>query len=185
MKPSKNHAPDPKTGRPNPPETATSPAVRHRNSAWRIIIGAITCIAASTIALAAAAHSAPPQARIAASLHEHAALRLVHHAHSELVESGRSSGTFACPVQLTVKLGNNSASLGYRMSCAGKGSLSGSGQASYYVAGAVARMNGHLTLTQGTGRYAHASARDLRFEGSMRRSNYELRVTVSGTWQSS
>jgi len=187
MKSSKNYRPQLGLDRPGHPAAATGTVVaaRHPHSAWPIIIGVVACIALSTMAVATAAHSASRPARVAASLHEHAALRLVHHSHSELVESGRSSGTFSCPVQITVKLGNNSASLGYQMSCAGKGTLLGSGEASYYVAGSVARMNGHLTLTHGTGHYSHAAARDLRFEGTMKRSNYELSVTVSGTWQSS
>ncbi len=126
----------------------------------------------------------PVDAPRAMRLGETAKLHLVHHSHSELVESGNSSGTFDCPVQITVKLGNNTASLGYRMSCGGKGTFSGSGMASYYVAGSVARINGHLTLAYGTGDYSHAIARNLLFAGSMRRSNYALTATVTGTWQS-
>jgi hypothetical protein len=187
MKWSKNYRPQLELDRPRHLATATGTVAtaRHPNSVRLTIIGVIACIAVSTMAVATAAHSAPERASLAASLHEHAKLHLVHHSHSELVESGSSSGTFNCPVQITVKLGNNSASLGYRMSCAGKGTFSGSGKASYYVAGSVARMNGHLTLTHGTGRYSHATARNLRFEGTMKRSNYELSVTVIGTWQGS
>lgn len=187
MKWSKNHRPDLELERTRhlAAATGTVATVRHPNSMRLTIIGVIACIAVSVMVVATAAHSAPKRASVAASLHEHAELHLVHHSHSELVESGGSSGTFSCPVQITVKLGNNSASLGYRMSCAGKGTFSGSGEASYYVAGSVARMNGHLTLTNGTGHYSHAAARNLRFEGTMKRSNYELSVAVSGTWQSS
>lgn len=147
-------------------------------------VGAIACVVAWAM-VTAAGQAKPVRASAAAALHEQARLHLLHHAHGELVESGNGSGTFNCPLQITVKPGNNYASLGFRMSCSGRGTFSGSGEASYYVAGSVARMNGNLTLAHGTGIYSHAAARNLRFEGLMKRGNYELSATVVGTWQKS
>jgi hypothetical protein len=149
------------------------------------LAGAIGLIASSGATAGAPAMSeehGPAHAARTMSLHETAKLHLIHHSHGELVESGNSSGTFNCPVQITVKLGNNTASLGYQLSCRGRGTFYGNGTASYYVAGSVARINGRLTLAHGTGQYSHAVARNLAFAGTMERGNYQLSATVTGSW---
>jgi hypothetical protein len=153
-----------------------------------ILAGAVGLIASSGAIASAPAMSeehTPAHAARTMSLHETAKLDLVHHSNGELVESGNSSGTFDCPVQITVKLGNNTASLGYRMSCSGKGTFYGNGTASYYVAGSIARINGRLTLAHGTGQYSHAVARNLAFAGTMERHDYQLSATVTGSWTNS
>jgi hypothetical protein len=153
-----------------------------------ILAGAVALMVSGGAIASAPAMSeehGPAHAARTMSLHETAKLHLVHHSHGELVESGNSSGTFDCPVQITVKLGNNTASLGYRMSCGGKGTFYGNGTASYYVAGSVARINGRLTLAHGTGEYSHAVARNLVFAGTMQRRDYQLSTTVAGAWENS
>jgi hypothetical protein len=60
------------------------------------------------------------------------------------------------------------------------GSLSGHGSASYEVEGADAVFSGQLAITSGSGSYAHASASDLRFTGSIERRNDAVSVRLSG-----
>lgn len=167
---------------------------RQGRALWRHMVASLMLAGAAALIASSGAIASDPvvseehgpaHAARTMSLHEAAKLHLVHHSHGELVESGNSSGTFDCPVQITVKLGNNTASLGYRLSCAGKGTFNGNGTASYYVAGSVARINGRLTLAHGTGQYSHAVARNLSFAGTMQRGNYQLSATVTGSWTNS
>ena len=61
------------------------------------------------------------------------------------------------------------------------GSLTGSGSASYHVERGYDEFSGGLSITRGSGSYAHAHARNLRFTGSIQRSNYAATVKLSGT----
>ncbi len=60
------------------------------------------------------------------------------------------------------------------------GSLSGSGSASYRVVGGYASFSGTLSITRGSGKYAHARASGLRFTGTIQRRDDSVTVKLSG-----
>jgi hypothetical protein len=60
-------------------------------------------------------------------------------------------------------------------------SISGSASASYFnVNGAEAGFSGKMSITRGTGSYAHASGSGLNFSGTIQRKNDAVTVHVSG-----
>jgi hypothetical protein len=61
------------------------------------------------------------------------------------------------------------------------GSLTGYGSAGYHVNGGLAEFSGTLSIVRGTGGFSHAHARNLRFSGTIQRSNDAVNVELSGT----
>lgn len=62
------------------------------------------------------------------------------------------------------------------------GTISGTGVASYRVAGAISYYSGKITGLEGTGRYAHASARGIKFSGTVNRRTYKVKMHLRGHW---
>lgn len=60
------------------------------------------------------------------------------------------------------------------------GSVTGYGSASYSVHGAYARFVGTLSITKGTGSWKGAHGRNLKFSGTIKRSNDAVTVSLSG-----
>lgn len=60
------------------------------------------------------------------------------------------------------------------------GSLSGYASARYRVVGGQAVFSGTMSITRGSGRYAHAHASGLRFDGTIERVNDATTVEVTG-----
>lgn len=112
-------------------------------------------------------------------VNETAHLHLVSHKNAILQEQGLASGTFNCP--LAIQLTISSTTVGISFTCTPHGgSISGTAKASFYVAGAVARFSGRLSIRHGTGTYAHASGAALQIKGTIRRETYALTVQVNG-----
>jgi hypothetical protein len=115
----------------------------------------------------------------AISVNETAHLHLVSHKNAVLHEQGVGYGTFHCP--LAIQLTISSTTVGILFTCTPHGgSISGTAKASFYVAGAVARFSGMLSINHGTGAYIHASGVALQIKGTIRRETYALTVRVSG-----
>jgi hypothetical protein len=113
------------------------------------------------------------------SVSEVAHLHLVSHHQGLLNEEGVGSGTFHCPLTVSFRISYTTASISYGI-CRDGGSFSGSGKASFYTSATSAHFEGTVSITHGTGRYAHASTSGLRVSGTFQRSNYALSLTVSG-----
>lgn len=62
------------------------------------------------------------------------------------------------------------------------GTISGTGVADYRVAGAISYYSGKITSLEGTGRYAHASARGIEFSGTVNRRTYKVKMHLRGHW---
>jgi hypothetical protein len=60
------------------------------------------------------------------------------------------------------------------------GSITGHATASYHPSGALARFNGTMSISHGTGRYSRARGSGLSFTGSIRRENDAVTVYVNG-----
>ena len=58
--------------------------------------------------------------------------------------------------------------------------MTGSASGSYRNNGSTASFSGTLTITSGTGSYAHAHGSGLSFSGTIQRSNDAVTVHVSG-----
>lgn len=143
----------------------------------------VFCIAALAPAASTSFASQLPRATTARTLNvsESASLRLTSHHRSVLNEAGSATGSFNCPLTITLNISYTTAGISFSI-CRSGGSFSGSGKASYYASGTLAHFVGTVNISHGTGKYAHAAGRGLRIEGEiLRNHNYALSVKVHGT----
>jgi hypothetical protein len=104
-----------------------------------------------------------------------------HRGTTVLYERGYGYGTPRGPLTVEVSVaGDTEATISFACKTS-DGTLSGRGVTSYAADGPVAHFSGTLHLTQGTGRYAHASAAGLRIQGTIMRHSYALSARVTGT----
>jgi hypothetical protein len=96
-----------------------------------------------------------------------------------LNEQGGATGTIPGTIYIHLKVSSNRVSAEVSIYPHG-GSLTGYGSASYHVNGGFAPFSGTLTISRGTGTYAHARSGALRFTGSIQRSNDAVTVQLSG-----
>lgn len=115
----------------------------------------------------------------AQSVNETAQLRLVSHHRGILNEQGQTAGTPGGLLRVSLTISYTEATITFTQSPSG-GTLSGGGKASFYARGSIAHFTGSVSITRGTGRYAHASAKSLHIQGTFQRSNYALSLKVNG-----
>jgi hypothetical protein len=131
---------------------------------------------------AGASSAAGPVAGVARTLnlHESGRLRLTSHSGLTLNEQGTASGTIAGTIYIHLDVASPTHVTAEVNIYPSGGSLSGHGSASYNVGGTNASFTGTLSITHGSGTYAHAHASNLRFTGSIKRVNDATTVEVSG-----
>jgi hypothetical protein len=98
---------------------------------------------------------------------------------SLLYEEGTASGTL--PGKMRVHLNVGATFTGTFTINTPAGQIKGRGQATPHGAGTIESFNGTLTVTGGTGRYAHARGRAGLY-GTFNRANYALVVQTTGTF---
>jgi hypothetical protein len=114
------------------------------------------------------------------NLDETAHLHLTSRRGPRLNEEGTADGTIHGAIYIHVVQGSgDSATVDLNVYPPGS-SLSGSGSATYRIAGGYAKFAGTVSITRGTGRYAHASAHGLRFTGAIQASTEAIDVRLSG-----
>jgi hypothetical protein len=114
------------------------------------------------------------------SVNESVSTHLLQHHRTKLSEQGSGSGTFSCPVTLTLNLSSNSATIAFTCSPRG-GSFSGYGSASVHYIGTVATFKGTLSVSGGSGAYRHASGRGLQISGTVISKTYAIKARVTGS----
>jgi hypothetical protein len=118
------------------------------------------------------------------SLQERGSLHLTGKGHptinQTLNEAGRASGTIVGSLYIHLHLVSASKVTAEVNIYPSGGSLSGAGSASYHVVGGYAAFSGTLSITRGTGKYAHARASGLRFTGKIQRRDDSVSVQLSG-----
>jgi|HubBroStandDraft_6_1064221.scaffolds.fasta_scaffold374299_2 hypothetical protein len=97
-----------------------------------------------------------------------------------LNEQGDASGTIPGTIYIHLNLTSPSKVSAEVNIYPSDGSLSGYASATYHVLGAYASFSGSISITRGTGHYAHAHATDLRFTGTIKRVNDATAVQLSG-----
>jgi hypothetical protein len=129
-----------------------------------------------------AASAAIPRAHLARtiSLNESGRLQLTSKKGFALNERGSTSGAIVGSMYIHLNLAPGSRVTAEVNIYPRGGSLTGTGSASYRVEGGVAVFSGTLSITRGTGKYAHARAPGLRFTGTIQRRNDAVAVRLSG-----
>ncbi len=131
------------------------------------------------LALPAASHGLSARAARTVSLTEAARLHRTSSSGVHLNEQGSATGTINGPIYLHLRVSINQARAEVNIYPHG-GSLTAVGSAAYHVVGGFAPFSGTITVVRGTGIYAHARSGSLRFTGSIRRSNDDVTVQLSG-----
>jgi hypothetical protein len=62
------------------------------------------------------------------------------------------------------------------------GSVRGSGNASYHVAGGISYFSGTVSSLTGTGRYSHARSLGIKFSGTLNRQTFKVSMALHGSW---
>lgn len=120
----------------------------------------------------------------ATTVSETASMHLVSHRGTKILEEeGQASGTLHGRITATIKIGYADATVTFTARSS-SGTLTGSGVESYYVSGKTGHFSGHMTVTGGSGGYAHAPGSNLQTTGLIHRTHYEAQMTVVGTLKS-
>jgi hypothetical protein len=146
----------------------------------------IAAVAALALLLAGASAYARPAARSARtiSINDSASLHLTSHHGFTLNEEGNASGTIGGKIYIHLHVvSTNEVTAEVNIYPHG-GSVTGSARAGYHPAGALARFNGTINVTRGTGAYNGAHGSGLTFTGTVARSNDAVTVHVSGRMSS-
>lgn len=141
----------------------------------------VAFLAASAAKSSQLAHAAG-EAKVAGvqSLREHGSLRITKNNGSSIEARGRVSGTLSGALSLRVIV-KSAEKLGASLiGTSSAGALSGSGSATYGVAGSGLSYRGTVSITHGTGKYSHASGGGIRIEGVMNRQQETITLNIDG-----
>jgi hypothetical protein len=155
-------------------------SLAHRSLA---VGGALVAAAGGTLALAAGTAGASGPAALTSrtiTLNDTGHLHRTSSKGFNLYESGQATGSISGTLYLHLDVVSTNR-VTAELSVYPKGSsMSGNASGSYRNNGSTASFSGTLSITRGTGSYAHAHGSGLKFSGSIERSNDDVTVQVSG-----
>ena len=132
----------------------------------------------------AAAAQAGPSATAAGSLASNVSsnLRLVGHPGHVLNERGTFSGSQSGTIEVRfTSVTSTSGEASFTAYSSRGGSVSGRTKTRGRVVGATVYFTGVMTITGGTGRWSHASGRNLQFSGSVDRRSFRATTRMQGS----
>jgi hypothetical protein len=172
------------------PQVIKPNTTRSRTHAKRslalLLLTTISVASASAVAYSRVrrtSHARPVPAAVAArelTLRESGSLHLVSHHHEQIVEVGHGTGTLGGSITVRLTLVGSQASISFTAYPSNGGTVVGHGEGSIYAGGHTAHFIGNAAITGGTGKYAHASGRNIRLEGTLQRKTFALYVKVEG-----
>lgn len=154
-----------------------------RSRAHRIFASTAGLLAAGACALALTAGGAAGATAHAArtiTLNESGRLHLTSHHGFHLNEQGTASGTIKGTIYIHLTVSSTNRVTAEVSIYPSNGSLTGYGTANYRSNGGQATFSGTMSVSRGSGAYAHAHASNLSFSGTIQRSNDATTVHVSG-----
>ncbi len=154
-----------------------------RSGAHRSLAGGAGLLAAvaCTLALTAGgASGATAHAARTITLNDSGKLHLTSHRTTHLNLQGTASGTIRGTIYIHLNVTSPSRVSAEVSIYPSNGSLTGVSTAKYRANGGQATFSGTLSISRGSGAYAHAHAPALSFSGTIQRSNDATTVHVSG-----
>jgi hypothetical protein len=150
-----------------------------------LILPATALAAGTAAAYPATVDNTHPSSPIAVAareltLYETGNLHLVSHHHEQIVETGRGTGTLSGSITVSMTLAFSHASVTFTAYPSNGGTVVGYAEGTLYAGGRTAHFSGNATIRGGSGRYAHASGRNIRLEGTLQRHTFALYVKVQG-----
>jgi hypothetical protein len=97
-----------------------------------------------------------------------------------LNERGHATGTFACRLSIHFKIVSATRGIATLTAYPPGGSITGRARADYTLEGNTGQFHGSLTITGGTGGFAHASGADLTLEGTINPNTLGLSARLTG-----
>jgi hypothetical protein len=159
------------------PGGSSRPPVRRRQ-ALRAALAA--CVAGAGLVGVAASHAATGRAAHVVSVKDEGHLHLVSSSGSNLVEEGPVTGTIPGKVRVSFNIGPT-VYASFTIYVRGGGSISGNGHGSLHSTSAYSTFGGSLSVSHGTGRYAHAHGTGGLYGAINRRSStYPMTVQTTG-----
>jgi hypothetical protein len=159
-----------------------------RNNLIRRTLGAgVLTVGACALALTpAVAGATGPRAGVAGtvSLNDTAHLHRTSSHGFNLYESGQATGSLGGSLSLHLDVVSTNHVTAQLTVKPNGGSMNGSASGSYRVDGGTASFSGTMSITGGSGRYAHAHGSGLSFSGTIQRSNDAVTVHVNGHFSS-
>jgi hypothetical protein len=158
---------------------------RHRlELSAAVLLGVVASLAALWLALGSSQASAGAAAQTSAvkNLDEILSMRIKKVKGKQVSAKGRAIGTVAGKGSFNLLLSSGSSASATFSGHNSHGTISGNGVADYRVAGAISYYSGKITSLQGTGRYARASSRGIRFSGTVNRRTYQVKMHLRGRW---
>lgn len=156
----------------------------HRSKLLAVLAVAVASLVlapnASTRSLPRPATPTASQARTI-SLHETGRLHLISKHGFTLYEQGPASGTVTGTIYVRLRIVSTSRVTAEVSIAPHGGAISGVASASYHKGTSTATFSGTLSITHGTGSYAHAHGSNLSFSGTIQRSNDAITTHVGGT----
>jgi len=158
---------------------------RRRAALGATLLGAGACalvLGAGGASAAASGSTASPLAHAARTinLNDTGRLRETSHHGFHLNFQGTASGTIGGTIYIHLDVTSTNHTTAEINIYPSNGSLTGNGTASYRSNGGQATFSGTMSISRGTGTYAHAHASNLSFSGTIQRSNDATSVHVSG-----
>jgi len=114
------------------------------------------------------------------SLVESAHLRAAPQPGNTIHEQGEATGTFRCHITVDLRIvSTNRITATFTVTPAG-GSVTGTGTARFVTQGAYGYLGGALSVSGGTGRFSHASGKNIGLSGKFNRETFSANVQVHG-----
>lgn len=154
-----------------------------KSRAHRSLAGVAGLLTAAACTLALNAGGASGATAVAArtiTLNESGRLHLTSHHGFHLNEQGTASGTIKGSIYIHLTVSSTNRVTAEVSIYPSNGSLTGYGTANYRANGGQATFSGTMSISRGSGHYAHAHASRLSFSGTIQRSNDATTVHVSG-----
>jgi hypothetical protein len=150
---------------------------------WFLRARALGVLLASILLIVAVSSASGEQVPVAVqptTLTESSHLHLVKSHGLILNERGEAAGTFACRLTIHFKIVSATRGTATLVAYPHGGSITGRARATYTLEGNTGQFHGALTITGGTGDFAHVSGKNLSLEGTINPNTLGLTVQLTG-----